>query len=65
MNSPGKVKDEKQNKNKAMESCLAVEKELDRVLSKFNGLQDHSSKNLEELITSIQNVQRELNEGMW
>lgn len=46
-----------------MESCNAVEREVDRVLSKFGGLRDHSKKNLEELISSIQNIQRELNEG--
>lgn len=42
---------------------MAVERELDKVLSKFSSLQDHSSRNLEELIASIQNIQRELNEG--
>ena len=46
-----------------MESCVAVEREVDRVLSKFGGLRDHSKKNLEELISSIQNIQRELNGG--
>lgn len=46
-----------------MESCNAVEREVDRVLSKFGGLRDHSKKNLEELISSIQNIQRELNEA--
>lgn len=46
-----------------MESCNAVEREVDRVLSKFGGLRDHSKKNLEELISSIQNIQRELNDG--
>lgn len=46
-----------------MESCNAVEREVDRVLSKFGGLRDHSKKNLEELISSIQSIQRELNDG--
>lgn len=46
-----------------MESCLAVEREVERVLSKFSGLQDHSKKNLEDLISSIQSIQKELDEG--
>lgn len=38
-------------------------KQEHRVLSKFGGLRDHSKKNLEELISSIQNIQRELNDA--
>ena len=46
-----------------MESCLAVEKEVNKVTEKFSGLQQHYNRNLDELITSIQSIQRELNEG--
>lgn len=46
-----------------MEACQAVEKEVNKVLEKFGGLQHHYDKNLDELINSIQSIQRELNEG--
>lgn len=46
-----------------MEACQAVEKEVNKVLEKFTGLQQHYDNNLDELMTSIQNIQRELNEG--
>ncbi|XP_050398416.1 E3 ubiquitin-protein ligase RMND5A [Patella vulgata] len=46
-----------------MESCLAVERELDRVLAKFNGLRDHSNEAVEELIHSLQSICNELQSG--
>jgi membrane-associated HD superfamily phosphohydrolase len=48
-----------------MEACQAVEKEVNKVLEKFTGLQQHYDNNLDELMTSIQNIQRELNEGKY
>ena len=48
-----------------MEACQAVEKEVNKVLEKFTGLQRHYDNNLDELMTSIQNIQRELNEGKY
>ncbi|GAB6019521.1 E3 ubiquitin-protein transferase rmnd5a [Chamberlinius hualienensis] len=43
-----------------MDSCLAVERELDKVLSKFGNLKDNSGRTLEELIQFVQDLQREL-----
>lgn len=46
-----------------MEACAAVEREIDRVLSKFTSLHNHSQRTVEELSTSIESLRRELNEG--
>ncbi|OWF43962.1 protein RMD5 homolog A-like [Mizuhopecten yessoensis] len=46
-----------------MESCNAVEREVEKVFNKFAGLKDHSTKNLDELCNSIQSIQRELGDG--
>ncbi|XP_067656917.1 E3 ubiquitin-protein ligase RMND5A-like isoform X1 [Haliotis asinina] len=45
-----------------MEACAAVEREIDRVLSKFTSLHNHSQRTVEELSTSIESLRRELNE---
>lgn len=46
-----------------MDSCLAVEREVDKILAKFTGLNGHSEKLFDELITSIRNIQNELSSG--
>ncbi|ESO86491.1 hypothetical protein LOTGIDRAFT_207069 [Lottia gigantea] len=43
-----------------MESCTAVERELDKVLAKFNGLKDHSNNTLDELVSSLHSIGNEL-----
>ncbi|KAJ8961892.1 hypothetical protein NQ318_021510 [Aromia moschata] len=42
-----------------MESCLAVEKEVDRVFSKFSGINDHARRVLSDLINQIQSLKDE------
>ncbi|CAH0559516.1 unnamed protein product [Brassicogethes aeneus] len=43
-----------------MEGCLAVEKEVDRVFSKFGGINDHAQRVLTELTTQIEALKDEL-----
>lgn len=45
-----------------MESCLAVEREVDKVLSKFGTLSEHTKATLSELIAYVQEMYRELGE---
>ncbi|CAH1975343.1 unnamed protein product [Acanthoscelides obtectus] len=42
-----------------MEACLAVEKEVDRVFSKFGGINEHAKRVLADLIKQIQNLKEE------
>ena len=56
---------EKLQNKKKMESCLSVERELDKVLTKFTGLHDHSTNTIEDFISSIENIRRELAEGSY
>lgn len=46
-----------------MEACLAVEKEVDKVLSKFGSINDHAGKVLCDLISYIENLRLELQNG--
>lgn len=46
-----------------MEACLSVEKEVDRVFSKFGGINDHVKKVLYDLVTQIQNLKKEYQNG--
>ena len=46
-----------------MESCLSVQRELDKVVTKFTGLHDHYSNTIEDFTSSIENIRRELAEG--
>ncbi|XP_064602165.1 E3 ubiquitin-protein ligase RMND5A-like [Liolophura sinensis] len=39
-----------------MDACIAVERELDRVLSKFSGLQEHDRKTLDDIAQYVQNI---------
>uniref|UniRef100_T1IIW7 RING-Gid-type domain-containing protein n=1 Tax=Strigamia maritima TaxID=126957 RepID=T1IIW7_STRMM len=45
-----------------MDSCIAVERELEKVLSKFGSIKDYTDKTLGDLIEYVCNLQRELNE---
>ncbi|KAG5867882.1 hypothetical protein JTB14_035475 [Gonioctena quinquepunctata] len=42
-----------------MEACFAVEKEIDKVLSKFGGINEHAKRILSDLINQIQNLKEE------
>lgn len=46
-----------------MDACLAVEKEVQKVSSKFFSVNDNASKNLNELIAYINGIKQELAEG--
>jgi len=46
-----------------MESCYAVEKELEKLLSKFSYIDKHTANSLQELLTYVDGVKRELIEG--
>ncbi|XP_033633232.1 E3 ubiquitin-protein ligase RMND5A-like [Asterias rubens] len=43
-----------------MDACLSVQKEVDKVLGKFDGIKAHSQRTLEELIDSLNNIRHEL-----
>lgn len=43
-----------------MESVTNLDKELEKVLTKFNALFDHSNRTLEELLQQVQILQRDL-----
>lgn len=42
---------------------MAVEKDVDKVLTKFNGINEHSKRVLSELIDQINNLKEELQNG--
>ncbi|XP_018320811.1 protein RMD5 homolog A [Agrilus planipennis] len=45
------------HKNKeTMDACLAVEKEIDKVLTKFNGINEHASRVLNELVSQVESL---------
>ncbi|XP_054719859.1 LOW QUALITY PROTEIN: E3 ubiquitin-protein ligase RMND5A-like [Uloborus diversus] len=46
-----------------MDACANVEKEIEKVLSKFGAFNDHVWRTLTDLIEYVQNIQREFNLG--
>lgn len=48
-----------------MEACLAVEKEIDRVLSKFGNINENMGRILSDLIQHIQDLKAELESGKY
>ncbi|XKL59316.1 hypothetical protein PGB90_000332 [Kerria lacca] len=42
-----------------MDSCLGVEREVDRVLSKFNSINEHANRVLEETSNHVENLRQE------
>lgn len=46
-----------------MEACLAVEKEIDRVLTKFGDINGNTGRILSDLITHIERLKTELENG--
>ncbi|XP_073946357.1 required for meiotic nuclear division 5 protein souji [Choristoneura fumiferana] len=43
-----------------MDSCIGVEQDLDKAISKFNGLQEHTNKCLEDIIQQIEELKKEI-----
>lgn len=46
-----------------MDSCANVDKEIEKVLSKFGAFNDHVWRTLTDLIEYVQNMQKEFNDG--
>lgn len=45
-----------------MEACIAVEREIDKVLTKFGGINDHAERVLQDITNHIESLKNELNE---
>lgn len=43
-----------------MDSCTGVEQDLDKALSKFTSLNDHTDKVLEDIIDQVENLKKEI-----
>ena len=46
-----------------MDSCTAVEREVDKVLSKFNGVNEHAERTLTDITTNVEALKNELDSG--
>lgn len=46
-----------------MDVCQLVEKELEKVLSKFTALREHTQRALGDITTSVDNIKKEISEG--
>lgn len=46
-----------------MDACLAVEREIDKVLGRFNDIEQNASKTLQELLNHIKEIRQDLIEG--
>ncbi|XP_063538508.1 E3 ubiquitin-protein ligase RMND5A isoform X1 [Cydia strobilella] len=44
----------------AMDSCIGVEQDLDKALTKFNGLHEHTNKCLEDVIKQVEELRKEI-----
>ena len=47
----------------SMDACLAVEKEIDRVLSKFGDINGNAGRILSDLVSHIERIKAELENG--
>lgn len=47
-----------------MDACEAVEKELQRVISKFNGVHEHSKRMLGDVTINFEELRSSIAEGM-
>lgn len=52
-----------ENTKTRMEACVAVEKEIDKILSKFASIRENGSKNIEETIEFLSSIKPELEQG--
>lgn len=46
-----------------MDACTAVEREVDKVLSKFSGINDHAVRTLNDITTNVEALKNELDSG--
>lgn len=51
------------SKIEAMDSCANVDKEIEKVLSKFGAFNDHVWRTLTDLIEYVTNMQKEFNDS--
>ena len=47
-----------------MEACVAVEREVDKVLTKFGIINEHAGRTLKDVTNHIDALRKELNECM-
>lgn len=43
-----------------MEACIAVEREIDKVLNKFGGINEHAARVMRDICNHIENLKKEL-----
>lgn len=48
-----------------MDSCVGVEQDLDKALSKFNSLNDHTNKVLQDIIDQVEELRKEIAKRKW
>lgn len=46
-----------------MDSCQAVEKEIDKVIQKFSAIESHSSRVIDDIISYIEQLKSSIAEG--
>jgi len=46
-----------------MDACNTVEKEIDKILSKFTSIRDHGSRSIDETIELLSSIKPELEQG--
>lgn len=45
-----------------MEACIAVEREIDKVLTKFGGINEHAERVMRDVCVHIENLKKELDD---
>lgn len=45
-----------------MEACIAVEREIDKVLTKFGGINEHADRVMRDVCVHIENLKKELDD---
>lgn len=43
-----------------MDSCIGVEQDLDKAIMKFNNINDHTSRVLQDIIDQVEDLRKEL-----
>lgn len=46
-----------------MEACVAVDREVEKVLTKFGGINEHASRVLKDVTKHIESIKNELDES--
>lgn len=54
---------QKRHKTTKMESISGVEREIDKVLSKFSGVKEHADRVLEDLMRNTESLKNEIDLG--